>query len=313
MLKRSIRIVLGLSFCLFAVNLTGAKDRPQPAAGIHLDRDGEKWAAKTLRKMSLEEKIGQLIMPWARVQFLNAKNPEYLLLREDLRKYHVGGFAVSVPVDGPFLLYNEPYGTAALTNKLQHDSKQPLIFAADFERALPCGCTEPRCSPTPWHLALRAAGICRGSRPRDCGRVPIPGHSLEFLSRSRCEFESCESHHQYAVIGEDPQQVGDLVAAYIRGAHAEGMLVTAKHFPGHGDTGTDSHLGVAQVTGDAARLDSVEMPPFRQALTAGVDAVMVAHVSVPSLEPDPKRVATTSPKSFASCFGKTRLSRNCDH
>src|SRR5207248_8645205 len=95
--------------------------------------------------------------------------------------------------------------------------------------------------------------------------------------------------------GEDPQQVGDLVAAYIRGARANGMMVTIKHFPGHGDTATDSHLSVAQVTGDKNRLQSVELPPFRKGIEAGVDAVMVAHVTVPALEPDPNRVATTSP------------------
>jgi beta-N-acetylhexosaminidase len=95
--------------------------------------------------------------------------------------------------------------------------------------------------------------------------------------------------------GEDPQQVGDLVAAYIRGAHAGGMMTTAKHFPGHGDTGTDSHLGVAKESGDLARLQAVELPPFKKAIAAGVDAVMIAHVTVPALEADPNRVATTSP------------------
>ena len=72
------------------------------------------------------------------------------------------------------------------------------------------------------------------------------------------------------------------------------MLTTAKHFPGHGDTSTDSHLGVAQVTGDRARLNAVELPPFASAIAAGVDAIMVAHVTVPALDPEPNRVATTS-------------------
>ncbi|HSB76913.1 MAG TPA: glycoside hydrolase family 3 protein, partial [Terriglobales bacterium] len=95
--------------------------------------------------------------------------------------------------------------------------------------------------------------------------------------------------------GEDPQQVSKMVAAYIQGARANGMLTTAKHFPGHGDTATDSHLGLARVTGDRQRLNAVELPPFEAAIKAGVDAVMVAHVTVPALEPDPNRVATTSP------------------
>src|SRR2546430_10084988 len=106
--------------------------------------------------------------------------------------------------------------------------------------------------------------------------------------------------------GEDPQQVGDLVAAYIRGARANGMLTTAKHFPGHGDTATDSHLGVAQVTGNLARLQSVELPPFRKAIEAGGGSGMVAHVSVSSLEPDPKRVGTTSP-AIVNDLLKTQL------
>src|SRR3979411_957266 len=72
------------------------------------------------------------------------------------------------------------------------------------------------------------------------------------------------------------------------------MLVTVKHFPGHGDTATDSHLGVASVNVDRAHLDSVELPPFRRAIEAGVDSVMVAHVTIPALEPDANRVATTS-------------------
>src|SRR5947209_20272845 len=95
--------------------------------------------------------------------------------------------------------------------------------------------------------------------------------------------------------GEDPHAVGELVAAYIRGSKKFGMLTTAKHFPGHGDTATDSHLSLAQVSGDRPRLNAIELPPFQQAIKAGVDAVMVAHVTVPALDPTPNRVATTSP------------------
>ena len=85
-----------------------------------------------------------------------------------------------------------------------------------------------------------------------------------------------------------------MVTAYIKGAREGGMLTTVKHFPGHGDTATDSHLGVASVNVDRAHLDSIELPPFRQAIAAGVDSVMVAHVTVPALDPDPNHVATIS-------------------
>jgi beta-N-acetylhexosaminidase len=104
--------------------------------------------------------------------------------------------------------------------------------------------------------------------------------------------------------GEDPKQVGDLVTAYIKGAHEAGMLTTVKHFPGHGDTATDSHLGVASVGGDRAHLDSIELPPFRQAIAAGVDSVMVAHVTVPALDSDPNHVATISPAIVSDLLEK---------
>jgi beta-N-acetylhexosaminidase len=106
--------------------------------------------------------------------------------------------------------------------------------------------------------------------------------------------------------GEDPKRVGDMLAAHVRGAHAGGLLVTAKHFPGHGDTDTDSHFGVARVNGDRARLDAVELPPFRRAIEAGIDAIMVAHVTAPALEPDPDRVATTSARVVTDLL-KTEL------
>jgi beta-N-acetylhexosaminidase len=82
----------------------------------------------------------------------------------------------------------------------------------------------------------------------------------------------------------------------VKGSRENGMLSTAKHFPGHGDTATDSHLGVATVSGDAQRLQSVELPPFQKAVDAGVDSIMIAHVTIPALEPDPDKVATTSHK-----------------
>ena len=92
---------------------------------------------------------------------------------------------------------------------------------------------------------------------------------------------------------EDPKQVARLSAAFVKGSQDAGVMATIKHFPGHGDTATDSHLGVASVNGDRAHLDSIELPPFRQAIAGGVDSVMVAHVTVPALDSDPDHVAST--------------------
>jgi beta-N-acetylhexosaminidase len=273
-----------------------ARERYQHPGPIHLDRSGRKWAEKTLRKLSLEEKVGQVFMVWARAEFLNVESPQYLQLRDTMRKYHLGGFVLTVPYDPPFLYRNQPYEAAALLNRLQRDSKLPLLIAADFERGVTMrlyGATE-----FPHAMAFGATG--RLDYAEDFGRITAQearaiGVQWNFFPVADVNSNPANPIINTRSFGEDPEQVGDFVAAYIRGARANGMMTTAKHFPGHGDTATDSHLGVAQVPGDLARLDSVELPPFRKAIAAGVDAVMVAHVTVPALEPDPDRVASTSP------------------
>jgi beta-glucosidase-like glycosyl hydrolase/CubicO group peptidase (beta-lactamase class C family) len=96
--------------------------------------------------------------------------------------------------------------------------------------------------------------------------------------------------------GEDPARVSQFVAAFVRGVEENGGLATAKHFPGHGDTSTDSHLDLPTVSGDRAHLDRVELEPFRAAISAGVSTIMTGHLAVPALEPDPNIPATMSPK-----------------
>src|SRR5581483_53682 len=83
--------------------------------------------------------------------------------------------------------------------------------------------------------------------------------------------------------GEDPQRVAALVAAYVAGARDAGMIATIKHFPGHGDTDVDSHLGLPVITYDRARLDAVELVPFRRGIASGAPAVMAAHIELPAL------------------------------
>lgn len=284
-----------------------AKDRFQKPGPIHLDRDGEKWAEKTLHKLSAEEKVGQLFMVWVRAQFLNNDSDTFAQLRETMNKYHVGGFAMTVPVDGPFLIKSEPYEAAMLLNHLQEESKLPLLFAADFERGLTMRLNGPTIFPHA--MAFGAAG--KPEYAETFGRITAHEARAIGIHWNFFPVADVNSNPVNPVIntrsfGEDPTQVGALVSAYIKGAHEGGMLTTAKHFPGHGDTATDSHLGVARVNGDMAHLNSIELPPFEKAISAGVDSIMVAHVSVPALEPDPNRVATTSSKVVTDLL-KTQL------
>jgi len=275
---------------------TFAKDKHPRPGPIHLTRAREKWAEKTLRKLTLEEKIGQLFMIWCRASFLNVESPEYLQLHDAMQKYHVGSFSITVHVDGPFLLRSEPYEAAELLNRLQRDSKLPLLIAADFER----GVSMRLLGTTVFPHAMAFGADGNADDAQTFGRITALearaiGVHWNFFPDADVNSNPANPIINTRSFGEDPKQVGDLVAAYVKGAHEAGMLTTAKHFPGHGDTATDSHLGVASVNGDRGHLDSIELPPFRQAIAAGVDAVMVAHVTVPALDSDPNHVATISP------------------
>lgn len=289
-LTKSILLAL-----VFLPLLSPAKTKYQPLP-VRLDHDGQRWAEKTLRKMSVDEKVGQLFMIWTRAKFLNVDSPEYLELRDQLARYHVGSVAMTVSYDPPFLRKSGPYEAAELLNRLQHDSRLPLLVAADFELGVDGRLT----GTTGFPNAMAVGATNRAEFAEAFGRITGEEARAIGIEWNFFPVADVNSNPENPIIntrsfGEDPAEVSDLVAAYIRGAHSSGMLATAKHFPGHGDTATDSHLGLATVTGDRARLERVELPPFEKAIAAGVDSVMVAHVTVPALDPGPNHVATVSP------------------
>ncbi|HEV7673833.1 MAG TPA: glycoside hydrolase family 3 protein, partial [Candidatus Angelobacter sp.] len=268
--------------------------RPAP---VHLDHDGEKWAQKTLKKLSLEEKVGQMFMiRLAMPQFVNLKNPDYLNWLDQIERYHLGSVLLTVPAEGPSLSKSEPYEAAMLINQLQRGSKIPLLVAADYERGL-----SMRLNGTtvfPHSMAFGAAG--KPEFVEQFGRIVAQESRAIGVQWNLMPIADVNSNPANPVIntrsfGEDPTQVSALVTAYIRGARNNGLLTAAKHFPGHGDTATDSHLGLAAVNRTREQINQIDLPPFRAAIAAGTDAVMVAHITAPLLEPDPSRVATNSP------------------
>lgn len=268
----------------------------QHPSRVHLDRKGERWAHKTLKKLSLEEKIGQMFMARVMGQFMDLESPEYLKLRDEVRRYHLGAVLLTVPSDGPMLLKTGPYEAAMLINQLQRESKLPLIVAADFERGLSMRLNGV--TTFPHAMAFGAAGDPEFSE--QFGKIVAEESLAIGVEWNFFPVADVNSNPDNPIIntrafGEDPAQVSDLVSAYIRGARQQGMLTTAKHFPGHGDTGTDSHLGLAAVNRSREQIEQIDLAPFRAAIAAHVDSVMVAHVTAPALEPDANKVATTSP------------------
>jgi beta-N-acetylhexosaminidase len=268
----------------------------QHVAAVHLDHDGEKWARKTLKKLSLEEKIGQMFMiRVAMPQFVNDKNPEYLKWLDQIAHYHLGSVLLTVPADNPTLLKSEPYEAAMLVNQLQRSAKIPLLVAADYERGL-----SMRLNGTtifPHSMAFGAAG--KPELVEQFARVVAQESRAIGVEWNLMPVADVNSNPANPVIntrsyGEDPALVSSLVSAYIRGARGSGLLTAAKHFPGHGDTATDSHLGVAAVNRTREQIEQIDLPPFRAAAAAGTDAVMVAHVTAPALDPAQGKIGTNS-------------------
>ncbi len=275
------------------------------AGPVRLSPDGRNWVEATLKKLSLEEKVGQMLNIRYFTDFRNFDGDDYRQFRDQLRKYHIGSVTLTVHVDGPVLLRNPPLEVAAVANQLQRDAGLPLLIAADFERG----------------LTSRVSFVPDFPDAMAFGATGKPGYAERFGAITAEESRAIGVHWDFSPVadvnsnpdnpiintrsfGEDPAGVGDFLSAFVRGAKAHGMLTTAKHFPGHGDTGTDSHLGVARVGGDLQRLATVELPPFRQAIAAEVDAIMVAHLAVPALEPDPEKVATVSSRVVTEVLRK---------
>ena len=232
-----------------------------------------------------------------RVEYFNGRSPSYFELRNNIRRYHIGSVAMSAPPQGRKRDISRRYEVITLLNQLQEESKLPLLVAGDFERGvLPAhlfGTTV-----FPHAMAFGAAG--KLAYAEEFGRITAQESRALGVHWNLFPVADVNSNPANPIIGTrafgaNPEQVGDLVAAYIRGARANGMLTTAKHFPGHGNTATDSHVAVPIVDDDLASLHAVDLPPFQKAIGAGVDAVMTGHVRVLALDPDGSRVATTSP------------------
>jgi beta-N-acetylhexosaminidase len=293
--------MLRIALAVALLSLVGAsdvtRDKHRDLPTHHLQRDDQKWAEKTLATLSLEEKVGQLFMVRLRVGPVGVENTEYLRLSASIRKFHIGSLAMSAPPGKRFTSGDHRYETVVVLNRLQSESKLPLLVAGDFEQ----GVLPARLFGTtvfPHAMAFGAAG--KAAYAEEFGRITAQESRAIGVHWNLFPVADVNSNPANPIIGTrafgaNSEQVGTLVAAYIRGARANGMLTTAKHFPGHGNTGTDSHLGVARVDEDMEILRTVDLPPFQKAIEAGVDAVMTAHIRVPALDPDPNLVATTSP------------------
>jgi len=264
-----------------------------------LDPAASQWVEQTLKRLTLDEKIGQLLVTSLNATFTSVDSDAYARLRHLVRDVKVGGihvFGATEPM--PALMLNptygasggasrkgDPYVAAALLNRLQREADLPLLTTADFEggvgymltgatrlpRAMAIGATRDT------ELAYRA-GRVSAEEGRALGVAVDFYPIVDVNNNARNPIINIRS------FGEDVQLVSDMARAYIRGVGDGGMTPTAKHFPGHGDTAVDTHLGLAVIEHPRSHLEQVELPPFRAAISAGVGAVMSSHIALPALD-----------------------------
>lgn len=232
----------------------------------------------TVNDLSTDEKIGQMFVPEAYGSYMSDSSAAWKRLSRLVTEQHVGGFV---------WFLTSVYETALLNKRLQSLSRVPLLISADLEAGMGM-----RFADT-WYWPPAMAVAATGDpslAEREGKRVAIEARAVG-INHILAPVADVNVDPDNTVInsrsfGEDPEEVGRFVAAFIRGVHSEGLLATAKHFPGHGDTHTDSHRSLPVLDVTRERLDRVELVPFRAAIAAGVDSVMLGHLAVPALDPE---------------------------
>src|SRR5579862_99126 len=277
-----LSIPLSISVASAATRAKTAKKAPDKSASPSV----RQWT----RSMNLHDKVAQLIIVPIYGEPANTRSAEFRRYQHLVRDLHVGGVIVTGHSLNGGIRNAEPYAMAALLNRLQKLARTPLFVAADFGRA-----ASMRVSSTtawPYSMAFGAAQDLAGvtQEGADTARdARAMGVNWLFAPVADVNNNPDNPIINIRSFGENPQEVARYVQAYINGAHSDRknpVLVTAKHFPGHGDTTEDSHMALPRLDADHDRIEAVELTPFRSAIAAGVDAVMTAHLNVPALEPD---------------------------
>ena len=277
----------------------------RPVAQTGLDPAAQAWVDVTLERLTLDEKVGQLIIPSVFSHYTSSDSDVYAELVERIHEYHVGGIHVFGARDpAPDVLLNptyartslgHPLAAASLLNRLQAIAPVPLLVTADFETGV--GFRMEGATTFPRAMAFGAAGDPQLAY--EAGRITAIEARAIGVHVNFAPVVDVNNNPRNPVIntrsfGEDPETVGRMAAAYIEGLAAGGALATIKHFPGHGDTDVDSHRGLPIIEHPRERLNRVELPPFRAGIAAGAAGVMTGHIQLPALEPAADTPATFS-------------------
>jgi beta-N-acetylhexosaminidase len=269
---------------------------PPPEAWGTVDT-GE-WSDVALEGMTLRQKVGQMIMPWVLGDFSPEGSAGFQRVARMIDEHEIGGIIISV---------GTPMDVAAKLNVFQRRSTLPLLVAADLETGagfrmrgavyLPGVHDLGGATDFPALMALGAAGD--RFLAYEMGRVTSVEARAAGIHVPFAPVLDVNNNPDNPIIntrsfGEDPATVSALGACFIRGVQDHGALATGKHFPGHGDTETDSHLALPVIRVDRERMSRVELRPFLEAVEAGMGAMMTAHIALPHLTEESRLPATLS-------------------
>jgi beta-glucosidase-like glycosyl hydrolase len=270
-----------------------------------LDREARRWVDRTLASLSIDERVGQVLASSFFGTYSSSDSAAFDTLKGLVEEQRLGGFLVfggRVPSPGvllnptyPAVTLGDPFAAASMFNRLQALSKVPLLNSGDFETSVAFRLAGATAFPRA--MAFGAAGDERLAY--EAGRINAVesralGVHLVFGPVADVNNNPNNPVINTRSFGEDPEQVAKLSTAFARGLQVGGVIATLKHFPGHGDTDVDSHLGLPRVPHERARLDAVELLPFRRGIAAGVGAVMVGHLVMPAIDPAPDTPSTLS-------------------
>ncbi len=297
------RALIALALCGFLVAAPPAKTKPPQGrkdTALKPPQAGKETTIvkRWLHGMTLRDEVAQLLIMPCYGEAINSRSRVFRQYMHQVQDLHVGGVIVIGQSTRAGIRNAEPYAMAALLNRLQKLAPIPLLVAADFER----GASMRVNSATSWpyNMAFTAARDVNASRYEGAAtarEARTLGVNWIFAPVADVNNNPDNPIINIRSYGENADDVAAYVAAYIQGAHSnpkDPVLVTAKHFPGHGDTSQDSHLALARISASRERMNAVELLPFRTAIANGVDAIMTAHMAVPALDPQdiPATVST---------------------
>jgi beta-N-acetylhexosaminidase len=261
-----------------------------PALAIGAAAPSYRWARETLKRLTLEERAAQMVGVRAMGLYSHPRSSDARKLRHLVRDVKVGCVVV---------FESEVDTLPRLLNELQTMADVPLLVAADMERGM---AFRIRRGVVPMPYAMAVGATRSEDDARFAGEVAAREGRALGLHWAFAPVADVNNNPANPVInvrsyGEDPELVARLTAAFVAGARGGGLMTTAKHFPGHGDTSEDSHLSLPTVGADRQHIEAVELMPFRRAVAAGVDAVMLGHIAVPALDPTGAPATLSAPMS----------------